>query len=378
MDGRAACTAWGWRAALGLLLLAACGRNDTPTREDAVEPMVLGRENVAAVTEQTVEVGPTISGSLEPREQAVIRAEAAGSVERVTVDLGQAVRREELLGRIDPSGLGQSVQAARTNVASAEQALVIAERELERVQRLAAAGALAARDVELEQNRVAAARAQLAVSRAELAQASEQLSGTVVRAPISGLVSEKPVNQGDVVSVGEHLFTVVDPTSMRLEATVPSEHLASLAVGAPVEFSVRGYPGQTFEGRVERIAPAADPASRQIPIIVSIPNPSGKLVANLFAEGRVAAKRKRALTVPTAAVDLEDAERNVTVVRDGKVRVVAVETGLVDEVRDRVEVTSGLAEGELVLLGPARDVSSGTPVRVEGAVQDASGRDGSL
>src|SRR5690606_32069324 len=201
-----------------------------------------------------------------------------------------------------------------------------------------------------------AARAQLAVSRAELAQASEQLSGTVVRAPISGLVSEKPVNQGDVVSVGEHLFTVVDPTSMRLEATVPSEHLASLAVGAPVEFSVRGYPGQTFEGRVERIAPAADPASRQIPIIVSIPNPGGKLVANLFAEGRVAAKRKRALTVPTDAVDLEDAERNVTVVRDGKVRVVAVETGLVDEVRDRVEVTSGLAEGELVLLGPARDV----------------------
>src|SRR5690606_27342558 len=78
MDGCAACTAWGWRAALGLLLLAACGRNDTPTREDAVEPMVLGRENVAAVREQIVEVGPTISGSLEPREQAVIRAEAAG------------------------------------------------------------------------------------------------------------------------------------------------------------------------------------------------------------------------------------------------------------------------------------------------------------
>ena len=82
------------------------------------------------------------------------------------------------------------------------------------------------------------------------------------------------------------MFRIIDPSSMRLEASVPSEDLSILRVGANVDFTVRGY-DRSFTGRIERIAPQADPTTRQVPIYVAIPNPGGRLVAGLFAEGRV-------------------------------------------------------------------------------------------
>ena len=127
---------------------------------------------------------------------------------------------------------------------------------------------------------------------------------------MAGVVSKRAVNAGDVATMGTELYTIIDPSSMRLEAAVPSEQIGAVRVGAPVSFEVRGYPDQTFEGRVERISPAADAATRQVPIFVQIPNASGRLVAGLFAEGRVtreertgahrADERRSATTATTA------------------------------------------------------------------------------
>ena len=111
----------------------------------------------------------------------------------------------------------------------------------ERTQTLVSAGALAARELDLARNTVASADAQLADARSRLVTAEKQLSDAVIRAPISGIVASRAVNAGDVVTPGAELFTVVDPSSMRLEASVPSESLSELRVGAAVTFQVRGY-----------------------------------------------------------------------------------------------------------------------------------------
>jgi multidrug efflux pump subunit AcrA (membrane-fusion protein) len=79
--------------------------------------------------------------------------------------------------------------------------------------------------------------------------------------------------------MGAPLFTVVDPRSMRLEGSVPAADLGALRIGAPVRFTVSGYPGRTFDGTIQRINPAADPVTRQVPVVVSIPNDGGVLVA---------------------------------------------------------------------------------------------------
>jgi len=225
-------------------------------------------------------------------------------------------------------------------------------------------GALAERDLETSRNAVAAAQAQLADAKARLASAQRQLNNTVIRAPISGIVSDRPVNRGDVVAPGAPLVTIIDPSSMRLNAAVASEALSSLRVDAPVEFRVRGYGDQVFSGHIERISPAADPVTRQVPIYVSVPNTAGRLVAGLFAEGRVTSEARSGLVVPAAAVRRQGAASWVLRVQNGKAERVQVEVGLTDERGGRVELTSGVSEGDVLLTGAAQAVTPGTPVRI--------------
>ncbi|MEO5568906.1 MAG: efflux RND transporter periplasmic adaptor subunit, partial [Gemmatimonadaceae bacterium] len=199
---------------------------------------------------------------------------------------------------------------------------------------------------------------------ARLTSARQQISDTILRAPISGIVSARTANTGDVVAPGTPLFTVIDPSSMRLEASVQSDQLALLRVGAPVEFTVRGYP-QTFTGRIERISPAADPVTRQVSIFVTIPNTGGRLIGGLFAEGRVNAETHRGLAVPIDALDESGATPSVSRVRDSKVERVQVKVGRRDDERGLVEITSGLNEGDQVLVGAVKSIAAGTQVQIK-------------
>jgi RND family efflux transporter MFP subunit len=249
-------------------------------------------------------------------------------------------------------------------VASAQTALTIATTEAARVESLVKGGAMAPRDLDMANNAVAGARAQLAAAQARLTSAQQQISDTILRAPISGIVSSKPANAGDVVTPGTPLFTVIDPSSMRLEASVTSDQLAHLRVGAPVEFAVRGYPGQTFTGRIERISPAADPVTRQVGIFVTIPNPGGRLIGGLFAEGRVNAEARRALVVPLGALDETGPSPAVSRIRDNMIERVPVKVGMRDNEREVVEITSGLNDGDQVLVGALKSMAAGTTVTI--------------
>lgn len=360
---------WWLRASSGaaLLLVVACRRDAPSPADTASRPVVLGPENVVVVQQGTIEVGPTLSGSLEAKERSVLVAEAAGSVEQVRVELGDRVRRGELLVRIEAHALANAVAAARTAREARRRSLALAERQAERTQRLVQAGALAEHDLELAQNAVASERAELARAQAALVSAEHQLAGATVRAPIDGVVSELNVRQGDVVTLGAALLTIIDPSSMRLRASVPSEALSALHVGASVDFEVRGLPGQSFAGVLERIGPAADPVTRQIPLLISLPNPTGRLVSGLFAEGRLVAERKSGLVLPSSAISAEGETASVRRVHEDLVEVVPVELGIRDPARERVEVTRGLSAGDRVLTGAARDLPPGTQVRLEGS-----------
>ncbi len=174
----------------------------------------------------------------------------------------------------------------------------------------------------------------------------------------------RPVNAGDVVAPGTELYTIVDPSSIQLEASVPSESLSLVRVGAEVIFEVRGYPDQTFNGKVERISPTADPTTRQVPIWVTVDNRSGRLVAGLFADGRVTQAARKGLIVPSSVVSDIASQPSVLRIKDGKVERVSVRTGLVDAQNERVEVVDGLAEGDVLLTGVAQGVTPGTQVKV--------------
>lgn len=349
---------------LSTLAIAACGGGEAAPSDSATVATTVGTENIAIVTSGTIESGPTVSGTILPEREASVRAQVGGSVLQIYQDQGQAVRAGQTLARVDAGGLQDVFLSARSGVTSAVNNADIARRELERAEKLLAAGAIAERDIEQARRNSIAASAALADARARLATAQKQVGNTVVTSPINGVVSERAVSAGDVVQPGAAMFTVVDPRSMRLEGAVPAEQLSQVRLGAPVTFTVNGYPGRTFTGRVTRVNPTADPATRQVRIVISIPNAEGRLVGGLFATGRLASESRTGMVVPVTAVDSRMNTPAVFRVKGGRVERVPVQLGIRDEGAERIEIQSGVQVGDTLLLGAAQGITPGTVVRV--------------
>jgi RND family efflux transporter MFP subunit len=347
------------------LIAAACsGESDKAAPAASPSPAVqIGAENVVVVKRAAIVSGPIISGELQAAREATIRAELGGSVIEVNVEEGQTVRAGALLGRIEAQTLEDARLSAASAVRSAENQEAVAQREQERTEKLVTAGALAARDLDVARNAVTTAEAQLADAKSRLVAATKQLSNAMILSPINGIVSRRTVNRGDIVMSGSELFVVIDPSSMRLEASVPSESLSELKIGAKVDFLVRGY-DQRFQGRVERIAPQADSATRQVPIYVAIPNTGGRLVAGLYAEGRVVSQAAEGLVVPQNAVNTTNSPAWALRVANGKTERVDVTLGLRDPRTEQVQVVSGLSEGDTLLRGASQGITPGTAVTV--------------
>jgi len=364
-----------WRTKVGraamagaLTVIAACGKEGDAAQEKAPEVLTLGPEAAAVVQQEEIRTGPQLSGTLGAEREAQVRAQVGGQVLAVFADQGQAVRAGQTLARIDAAAIRDAATSAQTGVASAQTGLEVARRNYERAQTLNQAGAMSDRDLEMARAQLSQAQAQAAGARSTAASARKQLGNTEVRSPISGVVSMRPVSAGDIVQPGAQLFTVVDPQSMRLQASVPADQLGELRVGSPVRFTVNGYPGRTFTGTVQRISPAADPATRQVPVVVSIPNGQG-LVAGLFAEGRVESQVRQGMMIPATAIDERGVTPTVLRLKGGKAERVAVQVGIRDPDTERVEVTAGLAPGDTVLVGAALGTAPGAPVRIGAAVR---------
>ena len=333
------------------LLLLACGPRPETTAPTG--PTVLSSSDVIIAQQGEISVGPRVSGDLQAAQQAVLRAELGGSVSEVAVEVGEVVAKGQVLGRIDNAAARSAVGSASAGVVSAQAGVDNATRELARVTELVRVGALATRDQEMAQSALLAAQAQLMAARSQAAAAGDQADATTIRAPMAGVVSQRSVSAGDVVAPGTPMFTIIEPGSLRLEASVPADALASAKVGARVRFTVQGMGAQTYDGEVTRVAPAVDPVTRQIPVLVSVPNPEGALVAGLFAEGRLASEVRTAVVVPRAALSESGATTTVLKVVDGRAAETPVQVGLRDDDKETVEITSGVSAGDVLLLSGA-------------------------
>ncbi|WP_426756579.1 efflux RND transporter periplasmic adaptor subunit [Myxococcus sp. Y35] len=360
--------------ALGLCALAGCRKDaaeEAPAPQEALE-VTLGQENVARAKVRELRSGPGISGTLQARTAAAVRAEVGGTILDLKAQQGQVVKKGEELARIEDATLKDQLIAATAAVRTARSTLQVAEAELERSAKLAKAGVITQRDFERAQLSLEQAKGQLAEARSRQALSREQLDRARVVAPFEGVVSERQASAGDVVQPSAPLFTVVDPRTLRLEASVPAAQLEQVQVDTPVEFHVTGYGDRAFRGTVERINPVVDPATGQVRIYVAIPNTDLQLLAGLFAEGRVASQAVKSLAVPIDAIDDTGTEPSVLRIQDGRVQRSKVTLGLRDEVARQVEVRSGLEAGDVVLLGAARDeVTEGARVKVSPARPDA-------
>ena len=349
-------------AGLSLSTLAACTRESDAKVADAELQTTVGPENIAFVELDTIESGPLLSGALAAEKQATVRAEIGGTVLETFVEEGQRVSRGQVLARLDETNFQDAFLSARSALTTAETNARTAQRELERMERLHEAGAIAERDLEQARNAASAATSQLADAKARFVSAEKALNDRRVRAPFSGVIATRQVSAGDIVAPGGAMFDVIDPSSMRLEASVPATQLSSLRIGAPVSFTVGGYPDREFVGRITRVSPVADPATRQVGIFVSIPNTGQTLVGGLFAEGRVASESRIAPVAPAAALDQRGVTPSAVRIRGGKVERVTVALGIHDATSERYEIIEGLSAGDTLLLGAAQGITPGTRI----------------
>lgn len=347
------------------LIITACNGKEAESATPTTPPGVsVGAENIAIVTQGDLSSGPAISGALGPEREATVRAQVPGAVMKVNVDQGMRVAAGRSLAQIDDRTLRDAFLSARSGFTTAQNAAERARRDLERNERLSQAGAIAERDLEQARLGNTAAISQLADAQARLTMAQKQLDDALVKSPFTGVVSMRSVSEGDVVSPGTALFSIVDPSSMRFEASVPAAQLSQVKIGAPVSFRVSGYPDRRFSGRVARISPTVDGGTGQVRIMVSVPNASSNLVAGLFADGRIASEQRNGMTAPYSAVDMRGLKPTVLRLKGGVAERVEVLLGVRDEDLERYEIVSGVTAGDTLLIGAAQGITPGTAVRV--------------
>jgi RND family efflux transporter MFP subunit len=214
------------------------------------------------------------------------------------------------------------------------------------------------------------ARARLALAEAQAASAEDRLATTTLRAPATGVVSRRHLQAGDRADFGKPVFDLVDTRVLELSASVPIEHMRELRIGRAVTLLVSQIDSTRVTGRISRINPTADAATRQVRIYVDIPNGSGRLMGGMYASGLVVTDEiPGAVAVPRSAVRTEGDARTpvVCAIADGKIARRVVTVGVTDEDQGLVQIRSGLAPGERVVVGPVEGLTDGAPVEVSGA-----------
>ena len=328
--------------------------------------ITLSENDLAAVRRSPIEEGTAITGTLNPIETVDVRARLEGDIVRVLAREGQRVTEGQLLAQYESSEQESARRSAEARVASARAELSTAEWNLQQSEELFKAGAIAERDLRAAQNTVASTKAQVAAAEADLRSSSMSASDTRIVAPLTGTVATRSVEVGEHVARGATLFTVVRSDVLELAASVPARNASALLAGQTVKFTADGRP---LTGRVARISPTIDPATRSVTVYVQVPNEGGRIKGGSFATGRVIGRTlSDALVIPSAAVK-QNSEGMPFVYRlDGTTLAqVIVQLGIVDEAAGVVQVVSGLTEGDRIIVGNVGSLGQGMQVQVVSA-----------
>jgi RND family efflux transporter MFP subunit len=351
------------------LLLAACSRG-RPAEAEAPRGLAV---RTATVEKRDLPEDIVLTGTLKPRAQVQVVAEVPARLLRVLRDEGARVGKGEVLAVLDDTDYRLANDRARAALAVAEANRAHAQAEKERADNLLKTGGITDRDHLSAQVTLQVGEASLAQAKAEVAIAGQQLSRTEVRAPFTGRVAKRFPDPGSMLAAGTPLFTLVDDSVLEFRAQVASRDLAKVRLGVPVRLSIDALPDARVEGRVARVEPLVDERSRSFQAVVEVPGQPG-LVGGLFARAAVRVGMvEGALVVPPAALVREGADpasAATFVVRQGKAEKVAVGLGV--EAPDGIQVTSGLAAGDVVVLDPPTALASGAPVDVQNGGRGAA------
>lgn len=293
--------------------------------------------------------------TLEAERWVEVRARRSGQVVSIHKEEGDPIERGDLIAELDSDD-------ARLQVKQMEVAFLDAKRTFNRAEKIFKSNLMSEEQFE-------AAKTQQDRADAQLDQAKLNLSYTRITSPITGIVTLRSVEIGNVVTNNQVVFSVADFDPLLARIRVPEKEIGKIAVGQEARISVETETERTFAGRVKMISPVVDPESGTIKVTVEIPDRKSVLRPGMFAAVHIITEtRKRALVIPKKALVLEGEGNQVFVFErgenGGKAQRKRVEIGFSDS--DRLEVVSGLQEGDLVITVGQDGLRPGADVRIVG------------
>jgi HlyD family secretion protein len=284
--------------------LAACNRGESQEKSTSVD--------TAPVERRSLDISADASGQIEPLRVVEVKSRVGGEVQQMPVETGQELQQGALIAMVDPRDVRNALSQAQADQALASARVANSSAQRRRAEKLAKEGLLSAQDLETTQLQETDARAQLVKAKTNLQLAQEKAGDVDIRAPISGMVIEKTVEQGQIiasasgnVSGGTTLVKMADLSKVQARALVDETDIGRVKPGQPAQVTVEAYPGRTFRGTVSKIEPQAvvDQNVTMFPVLVELENPDRLLKPGMNAEVSVSiAHRENVVAVPNEAV----------------------------------------------------------------------------
>ncbi|MBX6320047.1 efflux RND transporter periplasmic adaptor subunit [Pigmentiphaga sp.] len=327
-----------------------------PAKSDSAKASPAVVVEVQKVVQRPFERGITAVGSLRSDESVTLRPEVAGRISQILFKEGQQVRKGQVLVKLDDSVPRAEFEQARANY-------TLAKSNYDRA-------------VELQQKGFISKQAKdeadhaMKVQQAAMVLAQVRLDKNEIRAPFDGVVGLRNVSIGDYVGVGQDLVAVEAIDPLKVDFRIPEIYLPQIRTGQTLEIALDAIPDKTFTGTVYAISPQIDPAGRSIVMRAQVKNPGGQLRPGMFARVRLLLdKPTYALAVPEAALVPVGDDLFVFRVKEGRAERVQVEVG---QRRDAyAEITSGLAEGDVIVVAGTQKLRDGAAVKVLGTAASA-------
>lgn len=286
-------------------------------------------------------------GALIAEDSVVMRPEIDGRIEKLLFSEGQPVKKGAVLVVLDSA-------EQRARLAAAQADLRLSESRYKRSEELVAQNFISRQALD-------EARANLDILRARRQQEQVALDKTVIRAPFSAVVGLRQVSPGAYVSKGDDLVRLDALDTLKLEVPIPETYLPLVRIGQPISLTIDALPGQSFSGKVHAIDPVVDPVSRNVRVRARIANPKGQLKPGMFARATADLGGKTsAILLPEQVIVPRADGTYVFLAVDGKAELRKVELGKREP--GRVEIVSGVAEGDTVVLDGQIKLRPGVPV----------------
>jgi RND family efflux transporter MFP subunit len=332
----------------------------------------------------------TVVGNLIGKQTVDIAPRTGGRLLSVNVQLGDAVRRGQVLAKVEDREIVEQVRQAeasqevsKATIRQREADLKVSELNFERSKNLFQRGLLAKQSLDDAESRYMASVAQFDLSKAQLNQNDSRLQelkinlqNTSVTSPVDGFVGKRSVDPGAMVNTNTAIASVVDISRLRLVANVVEKDLRVVNAGETAVVEVDAYPGETFNGKIARVSPVLDPATRTATMEVEIPNSDNRLKPGMYARVNLTVEEHdNALVIPKTAVVDYSSQRGVWVPNESD-RAMFVPLKLGIENSDQIEVLGGLNEGAKFVNNGAGAVRNNDQLVYEGSGEGQGGRGG--